>query len=75
MYTSQLATLSQLLPEFPKAKIIHVWLRCVVEYQVLANWLASYIGSSIIDDGDGVSTSSVGGKSEVRAVLVQGIDK
>ena len=29
----------------------------------------------IIDDGDGVSISSVRGKSKVRAVLVQGIDK
>ena len=31
--------------------------------------------ASLIYNGDGVSTNSVGGKSEVRAVLVQGIDK
>ena len=38
-------------------------------------WGGHVTSKDIIDDGDGVSTSSVGGKSEVRAVLVQGIDK
>ena len=38
-------------------------------------WGGHVTSEGIIDDGDGVSTSSVGGKSEVCAVLVQGIDK
>ena len=38
-------------------------------------WGGHITSEGIIDDRDGVSTSSVGGKSEVRAVLVQGIGK
>ena len=38
-------------------------------------WGGHLASKGIIDDGDGVFTGSVGGKSEVCAVLVQGIDK
>ena len=38
-------------------------------------WGGHITSKAIIDDRDGVSTSSVEGKNEVRAVLVQGIDK
>ena len=38
-------------------------------------WGGDVTSEGIIDNGDGVSTSNVGGKSEVRAVLVRGIDK
>ena len=38
-------------------------------------WGGHVTFQGISDDGVGVSTSSVGGKSEVRVVLLQGIDK
>ena len=38
-------------------------------------WGVHVTSEGIIDDGDGVSASSVGGKSEVCAVLVQGSDQ
>ena len=40
-----------------------------------AIWDGHITSKGIVDDEDGVSTSSVGGKSEVHVVLVQGIDK
>ena len=40
-----------------------------------ALWGGHLTPKGIIDDLVGISTSSVGGKSEVHAVLVQGIDK
>ena len=38
-------------------------------------WGGHVTSEGIIDDGDRVSASSVGGKSEVCAVLVQGSDQ
>ena len=37
-------------------------------------WGVHVTSEGINGDGDKVSTSSMGGKSELRAVLVQGID-
>ena len=39
------------------------------------SWGGHFTSEDITDDRDGVSTSNVRGKSEVHAVLVQGIDK
>ena len=39
------------------------------------SWGGYLTPKGVVDDGDGVFTSSMGGKSEVCPILVQGADK
>ena len=59
---------------------VEIWgcmksLETIEQVQLRAFSMFFGVSEDIIDDRDGVSASSVGGKSEVCAVLVQSIDK